>query len=166
MQILNRCIDLDLGFPGPQEIFRSLLDEEIPALTSEIDYRIRGEPDPEIRRRYNNAIDLLQRELKLREPSRRMTKIRSLADEARKTGKETCDCGAHHPKKARFYVTATNGTKVLALSGPYKTHIEAMEKVDEAREKAISLDPGMHFASFGTTAMKSTYRKRGILDPL
>jgi len=164
-RILNRCEDLELGFPGlvPQQV-RDLPDSDIPALASEVDYRMRGQTERGQTDRYNNLIDILQRDQVRRDSSNKKTHVQELARLARQTRHETCECGNPHPRNANFYVTAIDGRKTLPLSGPYPTHAEAVAMVDEIKERAISVDPGAAFASFGTTAMNPSYDRKGILD--
>lgn len=164
LRLLDRCEDLELGFPGPLDLVREVPDDEVAALLDELDYRARGQPDPEIRRRYNNLVDILKKDIERRSSNTKKDRQQYLASLARKTGKETCECGERHPRGANFYVTAIDGRKTIPLSGPYPTHAEAVARVDEIRELAIKMDPGAAFASFGTTAMKSSYKKRGVLD--
>jgi hypothetical protein len=165
-KILNRCEDLELGFPGlvPQQV-RELSAANVKKLIEEVDFRKREQSDRDVRRRYNNLIDILKDDQKRRSFQVNEARIQHLARLARQTGRETCECGHSHPKGANFYVTAVDGRKTLPLSGPYSTHAEAVAVVDEVRERAIAVDPGAAFASFGTTAwIKSSYNKRGILD--
>ena len=165
IKILSRCEDLELGFPGPvpQQV-RELPDADVQALVEEVDYRARGEADRDVRRRYNNLVEILRGEQGRRSTQGRKTRVQHLARLARQTGKETCECGHSHPRDANFYVTAIDGKDVVALSGPYHTHAEASAMVDEIKEKALAIDPAAAFASFGTTAMKSSYDKKGVLD--
>jgi hypothetical protein len=164
-KILSRCEDLELGFPGliPQQL-RDLPDTDVQVLAEEVDYRARGASDEEVRRRYNNLDRIIKDDLDRRAVQRARERVQHLSSLSRQTGRETCECGHAHPSGANFYVTATDGKKVVPLSGPYPTHAEAAAMVDEVREKALEVDPGAAFASFGTTAMKASYSKRGVLD--
>lgn len=164
-KILNRCEDLELSFPGlvPQQV-RELPDTDVQVLVDEVDYRARGESNGDVRRRYNNLIVILKNDLDRRAVQRANTRVQHLASLARQTGRETCECGNSHPSGANFYVTVIDGRKTIPLSGPYPTHAEAVAMVDEVKERALAADPGAAFASFGTTAMKASYNKRGVLD--
>jgi len=154
-----------LGFPGTAGyIVREIPDDTVQALIVELDYRLRAQPDPNIRRRYHNMIDILKKDLDRRALYAQKTRRQELATIARETGRETCECGKKHPTDANFYVTAIDGRKVVPLSGPYATHAEAVAMFDDVRERALAVDPGAAFASFGTTAMKKNYTKRGALD--
>jgi hypothetical protein len=164
-KILSRCEDLELGFPGlvPQQV-RDLPDADVQSLIEEVNYRARGEPDRDVRRRYSNLVEILKDEQGQRSEQGRKTRVQHLARLARQTGRETCECGSSHPRGANFYVTAIDGKNVVPLSGPYPTHAEAVAMVDEVKERALAVDPSAAFASFGTTAMKASYSRKGILD--
>lgn len=49
-----------------------------------------------------------------------------------------------------FYVTCLNGPRVGWLLGPFRTHVEAIAVVGEARRLACELDPWAWFYTFGT----------------
>jgi hypothetical protein len=170
-RIINRCQDTELDlsdFPGGalDSHARQLSDASLDVLIEELDYLGRGEPDHVLRRRYERAQSFLDRVRDSRRIEKSLQKIRDLAKIARSTGSETCECGQSHPAGSNYYVTVVDGGKTRALSGPYRTHAEAAAMVDEVKDLAVRLDPAAHFASFGTTAMRSSYKKRGILDKM
>lgn len=167
--IIRRCQDPELGLsadPGGAigASARGMSDAEVADLVLELDYLARGEPDPVVRRRYNNTISFLRDDLARRERGASREKIQELAREARRTGRETCKCGADHVPDASYYVSAEDGGRSALASGPYPTHAEALARVDEVRERAIRSDGKAHFYSWGTVAMPGTYKKRGQLD--
>ena len=167
--IINRCQDLELsvsfGPGGPiDKALRQLNHLEVHQLGDELGYLGRGEPDFTIRRRYREALDAIVRDLERRARLSEKDRIQQLALTAKSEKRETCQCGAKHTPGAKYYVTAVDGKKTIPLSGPYPTHAEAVAMVDEMKELAIKLDPKAAFASFGTAAMKSSYRKKGVLD--
>ncbi len=54
-------------------------------------------------------------------------------------------------------VIANDGTarRVGLLAGPFKTHQQALDRVQEAREIGEAADPWAHFYAFGTCKMKN-----------
>lgn len=65
------------------------------------------------------------------------------------------DCQTHtHPDGVNFYVTAMRSDgKVVPLSGPYKTHAEALTMVKIVTRWAWDVDPRGPWYSYGTCAM-------------
>jgi hypothetical protein len=139
-------------------------DREVAELALELDYLARGEPDPVVRRRYEATMDFLREDLARRERGIARERLQELAREARRTGRETCECGERHTPGASYYVSAVDGGRSALASGPYDTHAEALARVDEVREKAVRQDGQAHFYSWGTVAMPGTHRKKGQLD--
>ena len=162
--IIVRCQDLELGFPGPMDDFRKLSYSDLEKLERDLDYLKRGEPDLRLRQRYNNAIDIAQRERKRIGDQHDRMYVQALAAEARRTGRETCKCGENHIPGAKYYVSAADAGRTALLSGPYDTHAEALAKVDSVRRRAEERDSGAVFYSFGTVAMPATYTQKGQLD--
>jgi predicted acyl esterase len=165
--ILKRCQDTELstgvGSGGPVDsLARKLSRSETVKLIERLDYESRGEPDQFIRRRYDSVAEFLKEVLDRNEVVRKKLGIKLRASTTRREKRETCNCGSVHPTGANFYVTVTDGAKTIALSGPYPTHAEAVSMVDEIKEIALKVDPSAAFASFGTTAMSSSYTKPGI----
>jgi hypothetical protein len=170
-RIIRRCQDTDVshgaGPGGPiDSLTQKLSRSEISRLIDQLDYESRGEPDQYVRHRYHNVADFLRSVLERHNIVDQKRKIARLAHVAQSEKRETCDCGVAHPPGANFYVTATDGKKVVALAGPYPTHAEAVAMVDQIKEMALKIDPSTAFASFGTTAMSSNYTKPGIFTPL
>lgn len=64
-----------------------------------------------------------------------------------------CGCGAN-PAGTRYYTSAMRDDgRVVALSGPYGTHGEAVARVDADNAKACaSGDPKAHWYAYGTFA--------------
>lgn len=168
-RIMRRCQDLEVdagaGPGGPiDSLARKLSRSEVSKLIGQLDHESLGEADQIVRNRYNNVVDFLREILRRREAVNKKLGIKQRAGVARRERRETCDCGAAHPPGANFYVTVTDGGKLLPLAGPYKTHAEAVAMVDEVKELAIKTDPSAAFASFGTTAMPGSYAKPGIFN--
>ena len=49
-----------------------------------------------------------------------------------------------------YYVTMIRGRRVAWLAGPYDTHAEALERVDEAKRRACEINCWHDFDEFGT----------------
>lgn len=62
-----------------------------------------------------------------------------------------------------FYVSVVDGSRYRLLRGPFKTHTEALERVEETRRLATELDPKSWFYAFGTVGVKD-WDKPGILN--
>lgn len=58
------------------------------------------------------------------------------------------------PRPGFYYVSAIHGVPVgnnwWAMSGPYTTHAEALDRVDAVRRECEQLDPRSAFMAFGT----------------
>ena len=170
-KILTRCQnpEIDLGdAPGGYIgiLVRGLDTQELQQLINGLDYHSRGEPNSDIRWKYNRVIGFLKREMDWAAKREKEQHIQHLAAKARITRKETCECGSKHPKNSNFYVSAIDGPKAILLSGPYKTHAEAVANVDKFYRLAIELDSAAAFISFGTVAMSAKHKKPGVLDHL
>ena len=63
-----------------------------------------------------------------------------------------------------YYISAIDGPKHAFVSGPYKTHAQALAELDVCREKTIQVDPKTHFAAFGTCRVKADCTKPGFLQ--
>ena len=167
--IVRRCQDPELGLSAH---FGGVLDQparkmslaELSELSLHLDYLFRGEPDPVVRRRYNNTIDFLREVAALKERERARDRVTDLAKIARRTGRETCECGEAHVEGGPYYVTVKDGPRVGLLSGPYRTHAEALAKVTPVRERAVELDGKAHFYSFGTALLPPGTTQKGRLD--
>ena len=62
-----------------------------------------------------------------------------------------------------YYVSVVDGPKFGVLAGPFRTHQEALDMVDNAREAANDADPWAAFYAFGTVKMSSGHHC-GILN--
>lgn len=169
-QILRRVQDDELSlsdFPGGimDRYVRQLADDELVELQLNLDYLARAETDQHLRRRYN-TVDFLKRDAKRRSIVSGERVIQDLAATARRTGRETCQCGARHEPGANYYVSVVDGGKTVLLSGPYSTHAECLGALPTAKNKAEQVDPESHFYSFGTIAVNANVNRPGILDPL
>lgn len=51
-----------------------------------------------------------------------------------------------------FYVTMKRGKRTAYLAGPFSSHEQALNTVDEAKRKAIAIDPFHDFDAFGTAS--------------
>lgn len=51
-----------------------------------------------------------------------------------------------------YYVTMKRGKRTAWLAGPFSTHEEALNNVDQAKAKAIANDPFHDFDFFGTAS--------------
>ena len=65
-----------------------------------------------------------------------------------------------------YYVSVVDGNLFALLLGPFNSHQEALNRVEEARAKAIELNPRAHFYNFGTVRMKPNFNKPGRLNKL
>ena len=66
-----------------------------------------------------------------------------------------------------YYVSAIDGPKVYLLAGPYETHQEALDLVDQCNELSQSLDDRAFWFAYGTCRVKDTeYVKPGILNDM
>lgn len=65
----------------------------------------------------------------------------------------------------RFYVSVINGPKRALLRGPFLSHGEALDRVEETRAIAEKLDPWAVFYAFGTVGIKGEGPiKKGVLN--
>lgn len=63
-----------------------------------------------------------------------------------------------------FYVSAIDGSKRFLVAGPYPTHQDALDKVQDTLKKADSLDPRAWFMSWGTASNdKETKTPMGVI---
>ena len=62
-----------------------------------------------------------------------------------------------------FYVSVVDGSKVGLLAGPFPTHKQALNLVDDARELAQEADPFACFYAYGTLSL-STDKRRGVFN--
>jgi hypothetical protein len=53
----------------------------------------------------------------------------------------------------RYYVTAKRDSKYAFLLGPFETHQEALDRVEDVRKVANRLDPWTEFDAFGTGSL-------------
>lgn len=62
-----------------------------------------------------------------------------------------------------FYVSVVDGGRVGLLAGPFATHKEALDLVDEAQELAQEADPFACFYAFGTLSL-ATGKRKGVFN--
>lgn len=62
-----------------------------------------------------------------------------------------------------FYVSVVDGKRVGLLAGPFPTHKQALDLVDEARELAEEADPFACFYAFGTLSL-ATGKRQGVFN--
>lgn len=77
---------------------------------------------------------------------------------------ESCTCGQQHHEGANYYVSVKDGPQFNVLAGPYKTHAEALEKLEPVRRLANELVPRSWFYAFGTVAMNADFTRPGKLN--
>ena len=65
-----------------------------------------------------------------------------------------------------YYVSVVDGPRYALLAGPYETHQEALDKVDEARKAAYTMDVKAVFYAYGTCKTPPGYDKPGVLNHL
>jgi hypothetical protein len=82
-----------------------------------------------------------------------------MLDQLQEAGCTTTECGGNHPEDRVFYVTVRDAGRTGFLLGPYDTHPEALQNVDQARALAEAADPWAHFYAFGT----ASHSRRQIL---
>lgn len=75
-----------------------------------------------------------------------------------------CECESH-PEGAVFWVTVRDGARYAAISGPYKTHPEALAMVPTVRAWGENADPRAVFYAWGTSALAADYAPRTITEP-
>jgi hypothetical protein len=54
------------------------------------------------------------------------------------------------PRPGFYYVSAIDGTRSARVRGPFRTHVEALDALPEARRALEKLDPRAHFYAIGT----------------
>lgn len=74
-----------------------------------------------------------------------------------------------------FYVSVIDGPRIGGeievkrfglLAGPYETHEEALDRVDEVRKIAAEVNAWAHFYAFGTVKLKQPPYPAGRLNHL
>lgn len=73
-----------------------------------------------------------------------------------------CDCAANPPGTA-YYTSARDHGRYVALSGPFATHVAALEALPAARAQAYELDPRAPWYAYGTFAAKPGATVRPVL---
>ena len=53
-------------------------------------------------------------------------------------------------KPGFYYVSAVDGNKYALMLGPFKMHEEALQMVEQCRNKACDLNPHSHWWQWGT----------------
>lgn len=66
---------------------------------------------------------------------------------------EGCTCH-ENPPDTTYYTSAKDGERYVALTGPFETHLEALEAVPGARTKAYEYDTRACWYAYGTFAAK------------
>ena len=64
-----------------------------------------------------------------------------------------CGCAADAHEGHSFYVTAHDGPRYAFLLGPYLSHCEALDHVEEGREWAEAANAWAFLCSFGTASL-------------
>lgn len=75
---------------------------------------------------------------------------------------EGCDCNGN-PPGTLYYTSAKDGERYVALTGPFGTHLEALEALGEARTKAYEYDTRACWYAYGTFAAKPGAEIRVVL---
>jgi hypothetical protein len=68
------------------------------------------------------------------------------------------------PRPGNYYISAVLDDRFALVSGPYRTHQEALNLVGRAEAIASESDPRAVWASFGTVRMKDKYEKSAALQ--
>lgn len=63
-----------------------------------------------------------------------------------------------------YFVTMCRGSRAAFLAGPFETHEQALECVDEARRLACEINALHHFDAFGTASCAAAIAPRGALN--
>ncbi len=58
-----------------------------------------------------------------------------------------------------YYVSVKNDSQTGILAGPFKTHQDAIDMVEQCRAYADKLDSMAHFYAFGTCKLDNGYRE-------
>lgn len=58
-----------------------------------------------------------------------------------------------NPEHTAFYVSAIDGKRIARIAGPYGSHEEAQNAVQEVRLRAELLDPRAHWWAWGTCSL-------------
>lgn len=69
-------------------------------------------------------------------------------------------------RPGNYYVSAVDGNKTVMLLGPFTTHLEALESVDDAKNEAYRVDIKAHWYAYGTCRTQDEYSKSGVLNYL
>lgn len=62
-----------------------------------------------------------------------------------------------------YYVSIVDGQKFNVVAGPFRTHQQAIDTVEPAKEVGRKVDPKSHFYAWGTVKLK-TGHKEGCLN--
>lgn len=65
----------------------------------------------------------------------------------------SCPCGLDHSTDAPgsvYFVSCIDGPRRALIAGPYPTHAQALQDVEDARKAAEEADPRAAFYAFGT----------------
>jgi hypothetical protein len=63
-----------------------------------------------------------------------------------------------------YYVSVRDAGRTGLLLGPFETHQEALDLVDDGRAKANDVSPFSAFFAFGTVRMPAPFREPGVLN--
>lgn len=84
----------------------------------------------------------------------RARRVKSYRHHALAPKHDGCDCGTN-PEGTAYYTSARRDDgKVVALTGPYATHVEALEALPADRDRAYDSDPRAPWYAYGTFAAK------------
>ena len=61
-----------------------------------------------------------------------------------------------------YYVSIIDGKQFNTVAGPFKTHQEALDMVEPAREIGNELDRKSHFYGWGTVKMENGYKEGSL----
>lgn len=71
--------------------------------------------------------------------------------------------GNPDPRPGFYYVSAVDGPRRSLVRGPFSTHAEALERVEDTRRLVEERDPRAHWYAWGT-ARSETNAGPGVLD--
>lgn len=54
------------------------------------------------------------------------------------------------PRPGFYYVSAIDGPRSARVRGPFTTHVEALEAVEDSRRALVTIMPEAHFYAIGT----------------
>ena len=69
-------------------------------------------------------------------------------------------------RPGNYYVSVVDGPRHGRLLGPFLTHQEALDRVDDVRTRVTGIDRKAHFYGFGTCRVPDEIAKPGLLNTL